>query len=162
MTTTTSKAMTLTFFHHICRRKPLLRTRKSLALPPRRSVLSTRRSMRSPRSRTLSMFSVMMSLTLSISRRALESESLGGETLYCCSIDFSCVLNAAVPYAGSDWKSVSSGLNCPRNFFFISRRKANGILRPNSACATTRYVIAAWLLSCSSGAFDDEDGESAM
>jgi hypothetical protein len=133
MTTIMSNAMTRTFFHHICRRRPRLRTRKSRALPPSRSVLSTSRSIRSPRSRTLSMFSVMMSLTLSISRRAFERESLGGATLYCWSMDLSWVLNSAVPYAGSDWKLVSSGGNCPRNFFFISSRNAKGTLRPNSA-----------------------------
>src|ERR1700744_4000791 len=41
MTTTTSSTMTRTFFHHICRLSPLLRTLKSRALPPSRSVLST-------------------------------------------------------------------------------------------------------------------------
>ncbi|ROW09700.1 hypothetical protein VMCG_02453 [Cytospora schulzeri] len=37
-TTRTIRAMSLTFFHHICLFRPLLRTRNSLADPPRRSV----------------------------------------------------------------------------------------------------------------------------
>ena len=97
ITTTVSKTMILTFFHHICLRRPRLLTRKSLALPPSLSVLSTRRSILSPLSRTLSMFSVMISFTLSISFFALANESLGGAMLYCCSMLFSVELNAAVP-----------------------------------------------------------------
>lgn len=162
MTTTTNSTMTLTFFHHIWRLRPRLRTRKSRALPPSRSVLSTRRSIRSPLSSTLSMFSVMMSLTLSISFRALFNASLGGAVLYCWSMAFKVPLNAAVPYAGSDWKSVASAVYCARNFFFSSSRNANGMRRPISVCATTRYVRAAWLESCSSGLLDVDDGESAM
>ena len=65
--TTPSKTINLTFFHHILLRKPVDLTLKSLALPPNRSVLSTKRSIRSPRSNTRSIFSVMIPLTLSIS-----------------------------------------------------------------------------------------------
>lgn len=104
----------------------------------------------------------MISLTLSISLRAFASASEGGAVLYCWSIALSVVLKAAVPYAGRAWKSVDSGLYCAKNFFFNSSRNANGIRRPISVDATTRYVIAAWLESCSSGLFDVDDGESAM
>lgn len=75
MTTIVSKAISLTFFHHILRLKPRLLTLKSLALPPSRSVLSTSKSIRSPRSNTLSMFSVIISLTPSISLCTLRMAS---------------------------------------------------------------------------------------
>lgn len=154
--------MILTFFHHICLRKPRLLTRKSLALPPNLSVLSTRRSILSPLSSTLSIFSVMMCFTSSISRLALLSASAGGAVLYVLSIDFRVVLKAAEPYGGSVWKFVFSGGYWAKNFFFNSSRNANGIRRPTSACATVKYVRAAWLESSSSGALDEDDGESAM
>lgn len=53
------------------------------------------------------------------------------------------MLYAAHPYAGSDPKSVASGSYACRNFFFSSSRKAKGMRRPSSACATTRYVRGA-------------------
>ena len=69
--TNPKSVISLTFFHHILLFKPLLRTRNSRALPPSRSVLSTRRSMRSPRSSNPSMLRVMIPRTSSISRCAL-------------------------------------------------------------------------------------------
>ncbi len=108
-TTTQRSTMILTFFHHICLRNPRLLTRKSLALPPNLSVLSTKRSILSPLSSTLSMFSVMMCFTSSISRLALLSASAGGAVLYVLSIDLRAVLKAAEPYGGRDWKFVLSG-----------------------------------------------------
>lgn len=109
ITTTTRRAINLTFFHHILLRSPRLLIRKSCAFPPNRSVLSTSRSMRSPRSRTRSIFSVMISRTLSISFRAEASASAGGAVLYVFSSVRSSLLNAAQPYAGREVKSVIDG-----------------------------------------------------
>lgn len=82
--------------------------------------------------------------------------------LNCVISDFSCVLKAAVPYAGRELKLVASGLYCDRNLCCNSRRKANGSRRPSSEGATTRYVRAAWLVVDSSELFDGLFGESAM
>ena len=57
---------------------------------------------------------------------------------------------------------VESGEYWAKYFFFRSSKNANGMRRPSSACATTRYVRAAWLERSSSGELDDEDGESAI
>lgn len=73
--TITSSAMSLTFFHHICLLRPRLRTLNSRALPPRRSVLSTSKSMRSPLSSKPSMLRVIIPRTSSISRCTLEMAS---------------------------------------------------------------------------------------
>lgn len=97
ITTITIIIINLVFFHHIRLRNPRLRILKSCALPPSRSVLSTSKSMRSPRSRTRSVFSVMMSRTLSISRLAEASESAGGAVLYVCRRERSSPLKAAQP-----------------------------------------------------------------
>lgn len=96
-TTTPNRTISLTFFHHIRRLRPLLRTLKSRALPPSRSVLSTSKSILSPLSSTLSMFSVIMSFTLSISRLAAVRLSAGGAVLYVLIISFNVVLKLAVP-----------------------------------------------------------------
>ena len=55
--------------------------------------------------------------------------------------------------------------NCDRNFFFMSSKKANGMRRPSSLGAMTRYVTAAWEeISAFAEALDveDDEGESAM
>ena len=82
--TTPSSTINFIFFHHIFLFKPRLLTLKSCAPTPNLSVLSTNRSILSPFSRTLSMFSVMMPLTLSMS---------------CCTfVIASCFPPSVVPY----------------------------------------------------------------
>lgn len=105
-TTITNNTTSLVFFHHIRLRSPRLRIRKSCALPPNRSVLSTSRSIRSPRSSTRSIFSVIIPRTSSISRFANASESDGDAELNVCTSERSSALNDAQPYAGSDPNSV--------------------------------------------------------
>ena len=75
ITTSTSNTISLTFFHHILLRNPRLLTRKSRAVSPSLPVLSTNKSSLSPRSNTRSIFSVIISLTPSISRCAVLSAS---------------------------------------------------------------------------------------
>ena len=106
----------MTFFHHIWRRRPLLRTRKSCAPTPKRSVLSTSESMRSPRCSTRSMFSVMIPRTSSISclARPNASSPPSAAAPYRAISSRSRPLNAAQPYAGSSLKSVSFGGYCAR------------------------------------------------
>lgn len=89
------------------------------------------------------MFSVIISFTESISRFAAVRLSAGGAVLNVLIVDFSVVLNAAVPYAGNEAYSVSEEGNCDRNFFLMSKRKAKGMRRPSSLGAMTRYVMAA-------------------
>ncbi|EZF89852.1 hypothetical protein H113_08937 [Trichophyton rubrum MR1459] len=96
-TTTINKTITLVFFHHIRRRRSRLRTLKSRALLPSLSVLSIKVSIRSPLSRTRSIFSVMISRTLSISLLAEASESDGGVVLKVCSKPRKSLLKAAHP-----------------------------------------------------------------
>jgi len=125
MPTRISIAMSFTFFHHIFLRSPRLLTRKSRALPPSRSVLSTSKSIRSPLSRTLSMFSVMISRTPSISRCTFRIASFFPASVVPRLIInfFNVELNAAHPYAGCDPKSVELGAYCEKNWFLISTRK---------------------------------------
>ena len=83
-TTTPNSTINFTFFHHIFLLRPLLLTLKSCAPTPNLSVLSTNKSILSPRSKTLSMFSVIIPLTLSIS---------------CCTfVIASCFPPSVVPY----------------------------------------------------------------
>lgn len=97
--TTTNNTINFTFFHHILLFNPRLRTRKSLALPPNRSVLSTNKSILSPLSNTRSIFSVIIPLTFSISLCTFRNAS-------CCPLFvvpystmsfFNSLLNAAAP-----------------------------------------------------------------
>ena len=73
--TTTPSTTSLTFFHQMRRLRSRLRTRKSRADPPSRSVWLTSRSIRSPRSMTRSMLSVMTMRASASSARAVVSAS---------------------------------------------------------------------------------------
>ena len=110
-TTTPISTINFTFFHHIFLLSPRLLILKSCALPPSRSVLSTSKSILSPRSNTLSMFSVMMPLTLSISACALLIASAFPPSVvpYPTMSFFNEVLKSAAPYAGMELKSVREG-----------------------------------------------------
>ena len=110
-TTTPRSTISFTFFHHIFLFKPRLLTLKSCAPTPNLSVLSTNRSILSPLSKTLSMFSVMMPLTLSMSCCTFVIASCFPPSVvpYDTISFFNWPLKSAAPYGGIDAKSVLSG-----------------------------------------------------
>lgn len=121
---------------------PRLLTLKSRADEPRRSVWSTSKSMRSPRSSTRSMFSVMISRTPSISRCAVLNASRWPLSVPpCSSINRLIIpLNPAHPKLGSAAKSVLLGSNSSKKRFSSVVRNPKGMRWPRFLSATTKKV----------------------
>jgi len=150
--------MSLTFFHHILLLSVRLLTLKSLAFSPNRLVLSTNVFICSPRSNTRSIFSVIISLTPSISLCAVRIASFFPASVPPCStiMRFNVPLKLAHPYGGKFAKSVSLTSNSAKNFFSRFVRKPNGMRWPRLLSAMTRNAMPpalAWLAGYSDGDF---------